>query len=63
MTERLIEQLRRRMAKVGYSSYMIERAEKRINELQQRGVYCVDRFVRRLLASVNDKEAYLDILM
>jgi len=43
--------------------YMARLAKERINELQQRGVYCVDRFVRRLLASVTGKEAYLDILM
>lgn len=65
--ERVIEdklqKLITRMEEVGYSTYMIGRAEERINELQQNGVYCVDKFVQKLLDRANDKEEYLDILM
>jgi hypothetical protein len=43
--------------------HMARLAEERINELQKRGVYCVDRFVSKLLGSIGGKEAYLDILM
>ena len=43
--------------------YMSRRAEERINELQQSGVNCVDRYVQKLLDRIGNKEEYLDILM
>lgn len=58
-----LQRLIKRMRELGYNEYMIGRVAKRVNELQQRGVYCVDRFVQKLLDRVNEKEAYLDILM
>jgi hypothetical protein len=44
------------------AEYMSQLAEERVNELQQSGVNCVDRFVQKLL-NTNGKEEYLDILM
>ena len=58
-----LQKLVTRMKVIGYNSYMIGRVKELVNELQQRGVYCGDRFVQKLLDRVNDKEAYLDILM
>lgn len=58
-----LQKLVKRMKELGYNDYMIERAKERVNELKQRGVYCVDRFVQKLLDRIGDKEAYLDILM
>lgn len=46
--------------------YMASVAEERINELQQSGVNCVDKFVQKLqklLDRIGEKEKYLDILM
>ncbi|MFC1981466.1 hypothetical protein ACFLVN_04395, partial [Chloroflexota bacterium] len=37
--------------------------KERINELQQRGVCCIDRFLQKLFDSAHNKEDYLDILM
>ena len=52
------------MEKVGYNNYMIGLAEEVVNELQQRGVYCVDRFIQKLFGRINENEneGYLDIL-
>ncbi len=58
-----LQKLTERMKLVGYNNYMIQRAEERVNELQRRGVYDVDKFVRKLTDRVNNKEDYLDILM
>ena len=33
------------------------------NELLKRGVHCIDRFMRKLLDKVADREAFLDIMM
>lgn len=61
--QKLIERIKKADYKDSDNEYMARLATERINELQQRGVYCVDRFVQKLLYRVNDKEAYLDILM
>ncbi len=61
--QRLIEGIKKANYKDCDEEYMARLAEKRINELQQRGVNCVDRFVQKLLHRISDKEAYLDILM
>ncbi len=61
--QRLIEGIKKADYKDSDNEHMARLAKERINELQQRGVYCVDRFVQKLLDRVNDKEAYLDILM
>ena len=61
--QRLIEQIKNANWKDCDRPYMARLAKERINELQQRGVHCVDRFVQKLLERVNDKEEYLDILM
>lgn len=58
-----LQKLTSKMEKLGYSSYMIGRAKERVSELQQRGVLGVDRFLQKLIDRVNDKDAYLDILM
>jgi len=57
------QKLTERMKELGYNSYMVGRAKERIDELQQRGVRGVDKFVQKLLDRVNDKQAYLDILI
>lgn len=61
--QRLIERIKQADYKDSDNEHMARLAKERINELQQRGVHCVDKFVRKLLDRVNDKEAYLDILM
>ena len=61
--QRLIERIKKADYKDSDNEHMARLAKERINELQQRGVHCVDRFVQKLLDRVNDKEAYLDILM
>ena len=61
--QRLTEKIKKANYKDCDKEYMARRAEERINELQQRGVNCVDRFVQKLLDRIGDKEAYLDILM
>ncbi|MFH1382838.1 MAG: hypothetical protein ABIH70_08105 [Chloroflexota bacterium] len=46
------------------TKYMAGLVRERINELEQNGVACVDRFVKKLLDSCDvGKEAYWDILM
>ena len=60
--QRRLEELRDKMAELGYKSAMIRLAKETINELQQKGIHCVDRFARKLLDRVNE-EGYLDILM
>ncbi len=61
--QRLIERIKKADYKDSDNEHMARLAKERINELQQRGVHCVDRFVQKLLERVSDKEAYLDILM
>jgi len=58
-----LQKLIEKMERLGYNDYMRKRAEERVNELRQRGVCGVDKFVQKLIDRVNDKEAYLDILM
>jgi len=58
-----LERLVGRMKKLGYNSYVVRLTKVVVNELQQRGVYCVDRFIQKLLDRVNEREEYLDILM
>ena len=48
---------------LGHNSYVVKLTKEIVNELQQRGVYCIERFIQKLSDRVNDKEAYLDILM
>lgn len=52
-----------RMEELGYNSHMIRLAKERVNELRQRGVLGIDRFLQKLTDRVVDKDAYLDILM
>ncbi len=69
--ERLIKEMLQRLVKAIENAvwrdcdkqYMAQRAKELISELQTRGVCGVDRFVSKLLHSIADKEAYLDILM
>jgi len=61
--QRLIEGIKQADYKDSDNEYMARLAKERINELQQRSVYCVDKFVQKLLERVKDKEAYKDILM
>ena len=63
LIEDRLDKLSKRMAKSGYNGYMVERVKELVGELQQREVYCVDRFVQKLLYRLDDKEEYLDILM
>ena len=58
-----LQKLVEKMKELGYSVYMIGRAEERVNELQRRDVCDIAKFVQKLIDRVNDKEAYLDILM
>lgn len=62
-----LQRLIGKMEKANYKNcdkdYMMGLVKKRIDELQQRGVYCVDRFLQKLLSRANNKEDYLDILM
>jgi len=60
---KLIEGIKKADYKDCDKEYMARLAEERINELQTRGVYDIDKFVRILTDRVNDKEDYLDILM
>ncbi len=61
--QRLIEGIKKADWKDCDKEYMARLAEERIDELQQSGVNCVDRFVQKLLDRIGDKEEYLDILM
>ena len=61
--QRLIEGIKKADYKDCDKEHIARLAEERINELQERGVYCVDRFVQKLLDRIGDKEEYLDILM
>ena len=61
--QRLLEGIKKADYKDCDKEHMVRLAEERITELQKRGVYCVDRFVKILTDRVNDKEDYLDILM
>jgi len=58
-----LQKLIDKMKELGYNDYMIGRAEQLVNELEQIGVYSVDKFVQKLLDRVDNKEGYLDILM
>ena len=60
---RLVEGIEKAAWRDCDKQYMAQRAKELISELQKRGVYGVDRFVSKLLHSIGDKEAYLDILM
>jgi hypothetical protein len=60
----MYEKLIKRMKMAGcYNTYMMGLVQERVNELQQRGVYGIDKFIRKLTDRVNVKDAYLDILM
>jgi len=61
--QRLIEGIKKANYEDCDKEYIARRVEERINELQQRGVNYVDRFVQKLLDRIGDKEAYFDILM
>ena len=61
--QRLIEGIKKADYKDSDNEHMARLAKERITELQQRSVYCVDKFVQKLLDRVNDKEEYLDILV
>ena len=61
--QRLIEGIKKADWEDCDKEYMARLAEERIDELQQSGVNCVDRFVQKLLDRVDDKDAYLDVLM
>ena len=61
--QRLIERIKKANYKNCDVGHMAQLAEERINELQQSGVNCVERFVQRLLDRIGEKEEYLDILM
>jgi len=56
-----LQKLVARMNVVGYNDYMIKLAKEMVNELQQRGIYGIDRFVKKLSDRANEKD-YLDIL-
>jgi vesicle coat complex subunit len=56
-----LQKLTKGMKKLGYNSHMIGLAEKCINELQQKSVHGVNKFIQKLLSRVTEKEAYLDI--
>lgn len=60
-----LQKLIERMKQLGYNSYMIRRAKQLVNELEQIGVYSIDKFVKKLSDQVNRKQEYqeyLDIL-
>ena len=54
----LVEQ----MKVAGYNSHMIKLVKELVGELQQRAIYGVDRFVKKLSDRSNEKQDYLDIL-
>ena len=60
-----LQKLIERAKALGYKEHWIRLTKEYVNELQQRGVYCVDKFVRRLKRSTigKDKREYWDILM
>jgi len=60
-----LQKLAERMKAVGYKEHWVRLTRKWVHELQQRGVYCVDKFVRRLKRSTGgkDEREYWDILM
>jgi hypothetical protein len=57
--QRLIE----RMRKANYDGRIIKFAEKLITELQQTGVYYIDRFIQKLMDRANNDQEFFDILM
>ena len=60
-----LQELIARIKLVGYKEHWIRLTREYVNELQQRGVYCVDRFVQRLKRCTDGKDPreYWDILM
>jgi len=61
ITQEKIQKLIKRVKELGYNESVMYKAKKLVEELQKRDVYCVDKFVCRLISSSN-KEEYLDIL-
>ncbi|MFH1382157.1 MAG: hypothetical protein ABIH70_04600 [Chloroflexota bacterium] len=59
--QKLIERIR--LMKEVDNDHVIKLAKERINELQQRGIHGIDKFLQKLVDRANNKEDYLDILM
>jgi hypothetical protein len=51
-----------KMRQAGYEEFKINRVIELVNELQQRGVRGIDKFLKRLSQRISNKEAYSDIL-
>lgn len=58
-----MDELIRAMTAAGYQSFMIQRAKKLVAELERRDVYGTDKFVRKLLGRIDNRQEYLDILV
>jgi len=56
-----LQKLIERMQELRYKDFKVVRARKLVNELQRKGVRGIDKFLRKLLDSVNNKEGYSDI--
>lgn len=59
--QKLIERIR--LMKEVDNDHVIKLVKERINELQQRGICGIDKFLQKLFDSAHNKEDYLDILM
>lgn len=57
----MYEQITEHMKKLGYKDHWIRYTLEWVYELQQSGVYCLDRFIRKLLAT-RDKVSCSDII-
>lgn len=55
------QELIKRMKELNWECFAVERIRKQVNELRRKGVHGVDRFVQKLLYSVDNEEAYRDI--
>lgn len=62
ITKETLQKLIGRMKEIGYKSFKMSRLKGMVNELQRKGVYGVDKFIQKLLDSVNNEKTYADIL-
>ncbi|MBA7507650.1 hypothetical protein ES706_06370 [subsurface metagenome] len=62
-TKELLDSLCNKMYQAGYEEFRISRVRELIYELQQGGIYGIDRFTRKLSQRITDKQDYMDIFV
>jgi len=59
----MLDKLCDNMRQDGYEEFRIKRTRELVDELQQGGVHGIDRFIRKLLKRIADKQDYMDIFV